>query len=73
MKCFDLGNQKQIFGARISSDRRDDGNLTQVGEPIGVFFGYKTDGIFASEAEVQQHTTLVDGVEVLIQPNAVAR
>lgn len=69
-EVLDLGNQKQIFGGRISSDRRDDGNLTQVGEPIGVFFGYKTDGIFSSEEEVQQHTTLVDGVEVLIQPDA---
>jgi TonB-linked SusC/RagA family outer membrane protein len=43
---------------------------TAVGSPIGTFFVVKTDGIFQSDAEVQAHTTSVDGVETVIQPGA---
>ncbi|NMM48739.1 TonB-dependent receptor [Marinigracilibium pacificum] len=71
-EVLSLGSQQRIFGGQISSDRKDDGNLTQVGEPVGVFFGYRTDGIFANDSEVEAHTSIVDGVAVQIQPNAKA-
>ena len=67
-----LGPQEEIFGGSINADRKDDGNLTRVGEPIGVFYGYRTDGIFSSDAEVAQHTSTVEGTEVIIQPDAQA-
>ena len=54
-----LGNNAQpIFVGGVAR--------TAVGEPIGHFWVRKTDGIFQSEAEVQNHTT--DGV--VLQPNA---
>ncbi len=69
-EVLDLGPQEEIFGGRLSADRKDQGNRTAVGSPIGVFYGYQTDGIFRNEAEVSQHTTTVDGQEVVIQPDA---
>lgn len=71
-EVIDLGPQDRIFGGRLLADRKDDGNLTKVGEPIGIFFGYKSDGIFKSDDEVAQHTTMVEGQPVIIQPNAKA-
>ena len=41
-------------------------NKTQVGQPIGEFYGYVTDGIFQSAAEVQSYNK--NGT--LVQPNA---
>lgn len=69
-EVLDLGPQEEIFGGRLSADRKDQGNRTAVGSPIGVFYGYQADGIFRNEAEVSQHTTTVDGQEVVIQPDA---
>jgi len=38
----------KVYGAEI---------LTSVGNPAGVFYGYKTNGVFASEAEASSATT----------------
>ena len=35
----------------------DNNILTKVGLPVGVFYGYKTDGVFKSDEEAQQATT----------------
>ena len=40
----DRAVETNIYGATI---------LTQVGQPVGVFYGYKTNGIYASTAEAQ--------------------
>lgn len=40
---------------------------TQVGQPYNAFFGYKSDGIFQNQAEINAH---VDKNGALIQPNA---
>ncbi len=45
---------------------------TAVGSPIGTFYLVKTAGIFQSAAEVQAHTTNVNGTTRIIQPGAVA-
>ena len=58
-----LGNQP-IFAGPFNVSR------TAVGGPVGVLYVLETDGIFQSEEEVQDHTSMVDGEEVLIQPNA---
>jgi TonB-linked SusC/RagA family outer membrane protein len=44
-------------------------NRTEVGKPIGSFYGYMTDGIFQTEEEVQNYTG-PDGT--VLQPNAHA-
>lgn len=45
------------------------GNVTriQVGQSYNAFYGYKTDGIFQTEAEIEDHKNSTGG---LIQPNA---
>jgi hypothetical protein len=53
------GNKPVIFYA----------NRTEVGKPMGCFYGYMTDGIFQTEEEVQNYTGL-DGT--VLQPNAHA-
>ncbi|MCR4602512.1 MAG: SusC/RagA family TonB-linked outer membrane protein [Prevotella sp.] len=40
----DRSIQTDIYGATI---------LTQVGQPVGVFYGYKTDGVYATTAQAQ--------------------
>ena len=71
----DLGPNNIIFGGTINGDGGfgggENGNAVIPGEPLGAFWGFKTDGLLQSEEEVQNHTTTVDGEEVLVQPNAV--
>jgi TonB-linked SusC/RagA family outer membrane protein len=45
--------ETDIYGATI---------LTQVGQPVGVFYGYKTDGVYATTADA-----LADGHYILLQ------
>ncbi len=60
-----LGNNSQpIFAGPFGVSR------TAVGGEIGELYVRETDGLFQSEAEVQNHTSTVDGEEVLIQPDA---
>ncbi|TDW44586.1 TonB-linked SusC/RagA family outer membrane protein [Flavobacterium sp. 270] len=44
-------------------------NIYQVGSPVGAFYGYATDGLFQSAAEVQAYKS---STGVVYQPNAVA-
>ena len=43
---------------------------TAVGGPVGTFYVVRTAGIFQTPAEVQAHTTVVDGATRVIQPDA---
>lgn len=62
-EVLSLGNNAQpIFAGGVAR--------TAVGGPIGHFWVRKMDGIFQSEAEVQAHTSNVDGTDVVLQPNA---
>ena len=45
-KVLDLGGVNQIFASSINSDIKASGSLVQVGQPLGVFYGYRTNGIF---------------------------
>jgi TonB-linked SusC/RagA family outer membrane protein len=72
----DLGPNSIIFGGTINGDGGfgggENGNAVIPGQPLGVFWGYDTDGLLRSEEEVQNHTgTNADGETVLLQPNAV--
>ena len=45
--------ETSVYGATV---------LTQVGQPVGLFYGYKTDGVYATTAEAQ-----ADGHYILLQ------
>ena len=47
-------DQEFRFGPQISVANKRHGNLIRPGDPIGVFYGYQTDGIYASEAEINE-------------------
>ena len=65
-KSLAPGNE-QLFGQK----REDLGNrfikITEEGETVGLFYGFKTDGIFQNQTEINSHTS-ENGA--LIQPNA---
>ncbi len=44
-KVLDLGGVTQIFASSVNSDLKLLGSLIRVGQPMGVFYGYKVDGI----------------------------
>ncbi len=45
-QVLSLGGVTRLFATSINSDIKAAGSLVEVGQPIGVFFGYETDGIF---------------------------
>jgi len=76
---FKLGGNYSIYRNKVTSlgvldeiqaaPLRDQGNvsITQVGKPVGQFYGYKTDGLFQNQAEVEAH---VDNDGNMLQPDA---
>ncbi len=61
----ELGTVDFISSANVRG--LGDISRSQVGSSVGRFWGYKTDGIFQSEAEIAAHTNKDGG---LLQPNA---
>lgn len=45
---------EQFMGGKIGSPQQSI-NLIKVGQPIGVFFGYKVDGIYQTQEEIDAH------------------
>ncbi len=68
-KITDLGPDKKYLGGQTFSPQGLEITRTTVGEPIGFFFGYQTQGIFQTQAEVNSYKNK-DGI--VIQPNAKA-
>ncbi|TSA32587.1 MAG: TonB-dependent receptor [Porphyromonadaceae bacterium] len=64
---LDIQNEEQRLQGGSGGFGQADIVRAQVGSPLGVFYGVKTDGIFQNQAEVNAH---VDSVGHLIQPNA---
>ncbi len=62
-KVTDLGGPEQISAISNSSANTKFGNvvLIKVGQPLGVFYGYKTDGIFQTQEEVNATTAKLEG------------
>lgn len=52
-KVLDLGGVNEIFATSINSDIKASGSLIRVGQPLGVFYGYKTAGIFRDSASLK--------------------
>jgi hypothetical protein len=46
-----LGAAHEIFATTISDDFKLPGSLVRVGEPIGVFYGYRTNGVVRDAAD----------------------
>jgi TonB-dependent starch-binding outer membrane protein SusC len=62
-----LGKDKKFLPGQTFSPQALEITRTQVGLPVGYFFGYKTDGIFQNQAEVNAYKG-ADGK--LLQPKA---
>lgn len=66
-KVTDLGPDKKFLGGQTFSPQGLEITRTTVGQPIGFFFGYQTQGIFQTQAEVDAYKSK-DGTK--IQPEA---
>ncbi len=55
-RVLNLGGVNQIFASSVNSDLKLLGTLIQVGQPLGVFYGYKTDGILRDSAAAAAYT-----------------
>lgn len=66
-KVTDLGPDKEYLGGQTFSPQNLEITRTTVGEPIGFFYGYQTQGIFQNKAEVDAYKSK-DGTK--IQPEA---
>jgi TonB-linked SusC/RagA family outer membrane protein len=66
-KITDLGPDKKFLAGQTFSPQNLEIQRTVVGEPLGIFYGYKTQGIFQNKAEVAAHKNK-DGI--VIQPDA---
>jgi TonB-dependent starch-binding outer membrane protein SusC len=66
-KVTDLGPDKKFLGGQTFSPQGLEITRTTVGEPIGFFYGYQTQGIFQTQAEVNSYKNK-EGLT--IQPNA---
>ncbi len=66
-KITDLGPDKKFLAGQTFSPQNLEIQRTVVGEPLGIFYGYKTQGIFQNQGEVSAYKNK-DGV--VIQPNA---
>ena len=59
-KVLDLGGGvQQIFANSVNSDLKLLGTLIQVGQPLGVFYGYQAAGLLRDSASAAAYTTAV--------------
>src|SRR5690606_9324845 len=64
-KVLDLGPIEELYGSNLPTGS---GLGVRVGQPIGYFDGYRQDGIFKSQAEIDRH---VNANGEPLQPGAV--
>ncbi len=62
-----LGDDKEFLGGQTATPQNLEITRTKVGHAIGSFFGYRTNGLFQNQAEINAYTSSTGG---LIQPNA---
>ena len=55
-KVLNLGGQNQIFADLITTDYNLPGTLIQVGQPLGVFYGFKSQGVIRDSAAAAKIT-----------------
>jgi TonB-linked SusC/RagA family outer membrane protein len=54
-EVIDIGERDQIVNTLSTAGGRPLQTFILPGEPLGIFFGYQTDGIFRTEAEAENH------------------
>ena len=55
-KVLDLGGQDRIFATLITTDYNLPGTMIMVGQPIGVFYGFKSGGVIRDSAAAAKVT-----------------
>jgi TonB-linked SusC/RagA family outer membrane protein len=55
-KVLSLGGQDHIFADLLTTDYNLPGTIIQVGKPIGMFYGFKSDGVLRDSAAAAQIT-----------------
>jgi TonB-dependent starch-binding outer membrane protein SusC len=58
-RVLDLGGVNQIFASSVNSDLKLLGSLIQVGQPLGVFYGYQAGGLLRDSASAAAYTAAV--------------
>jgi TonB-linked SusC/RagA family outer membrane protein len=58
-RVLDLGGDTLLFAARAADDIGINGTIIKIGQPLGVFFGYKVGGILRSAEEAAAYTAIV--------------
>ncbi|MEP6494838.1 MAG: TonB-dependent receptor [bacterium] len=58
-QVLNLGGVNQIFASSVNSDLKLLGTLIQVGQPLGVFYGYQAAGLLRDSAAAADYTTKV--------------
>ncbi|MEP3389130.1 MAG: TonB-dependent receptor [Reichenbachiella sp.] len=67
----DIAGLDFIEGGTLSGPQKYAISYVMVGQPVGVFLGYRTDGLLKTQTEIDNHTTtLEDGTKVVLQPGA---
>jgi len=61
-EVLNLGGVNQIFANSVNTDLKLLGTLIQVGQPLGVFYGYKADGLLRDSASAAAYTAKVKPV-----------
>jgi len=66
-RVLDLGGPSQIAAISNSAANTKFGNvaLIKVGDPLGEFWGYKTDGIFQTQDEINKTPAKLEGTKTL--------
>ncbi len=67
-KMLSINNDQGIINGNVSIGPSGMNNVTiaKVGEPIGYYYGWQTQGVFQNQAEIDEHSVKGN----LIQPNA---
>lgn len=58
-RVLNLGGVNQIFASSVNSDLKLLGSLIQVGQPLGVFYGYRAAGLLRDSASAAAYTAQV--------------
>ena len=58
-RVLDLGGVNQIFASSVNSDLKLLGSLIQVGQALGVFYGYQAAGLLRDSASAAAYTAAV--------------
>lgn len=66
-KIVYLGAEKEFLGGQTVTPQNLEVTRTKLGHAIGSFYGYRSDGLFQNQAEINNYKNSAGG---LIQPNA---